>query len=144
MAPKRRGGVGRPIGVPGEVQGQYLDLQGTTIELLWFESCGPTTTTPRPMNQIGFTHLTVLVYDLGTTVERVVAHGGKVLESTRVDYDRRTPGDRWSSALTLMEHDWRSTSGPCVIPWTRRERLLAIRDPRIELIGSAALVAARH
>src|SRR5205814_970977 len=77
--------TGDPLGVDGDVRGQYLELDGTTIELLWFESSVPPTATPRPMNQLGFTHLAVLVDDLDATLDRLAACGGTILESTRVN-----------------------------------------------------------
>jgi len=41
----------------------------------------------RPMNQLGFTHMTLLVDDLDAALERVRAWGGEVHASTRIDSD---------------------------------------------------------
>jgi len=55
------------------------------IELLHYDEppahSGPT---PRPMNQLGFTHLSLRVDDLDASLERFAAAGVEVLEQTRI------------------------------------------------------------
>lgn len=64
----------------------YLERDGTRIELLHFSSpghCG--STAPRPMNQLGLTHLSLRVDDLAATLATLRAAGVRVLEETRID-----------------------------------------------------------
>jgi predicted enzyme related to lactoylglutathione lyase len=56
------------------------------IELLGYldtDVVGPTER--RPMNQLGFTHLTLRVDDLNAVIERIVKFGGQVHPATKVD-----------------------------------------------------------
>jgi glyoxylase I family protein len=70
----------------GDVQAVYLLRDGTCIELLHYPEVGhEPSQTPRPMNQLGFTHLSVRVTDLDAVVAAVVAGGGTYLDDTRVD-----------------------------------------------------------
>lgn len=39
----------------------------------------------RPMNQLGFTHMTLMVDDINAVIERVVKFGGQVHPTTKVD-----------------------------------------------------------
>jgi catechol 2,3-dioxygenase-like lactoylglutathione lyase family enzyme len=70
------------------VHGQYLNLDGTLLELLWFEhppSFG--SRDPRSMNQFGLTHLAFRVEDVDAASERIAAAGGRVLAGTRTTTD---------------------------------------------------------
>jgi catechol 2,3-dioxygenase-like lactoylglutathione lyase family enzyme len=63
----------------------YLERDGMRIELLAFASPEPLEApVPRPMNQLGLTHLSVRVEDLGRVVEALRAAGAPVLEATRI------------------------------------------------------------
>ncbi len=83
--------VGAPFDALLEMPGETLQIQqlrcgDTNIELLAFPGAGVTGSTERkPMNQLGFTHLTFDVDDIDAAAERVSAHGGAVLSHTRVD-----------------------------------------------------------
>jgi catechol 2,3-dioxygenase-like lactoylglutathione lyase family enzyme len=68
-----------------QLRANFMVRDGTTVELLCYErppAIGPTER--RPMNQIGITHLSLIVSDLKATVDRIVEHGGKALPQTRV------------------------------------------------------------
>ena len=68
-----------------ELHAVYLDREGFRIELLHYPVPGSVgEAVARPMNQLGLTHFALRVDDLEQAVERIVAHGGQVLESTRV------------------------------------------------------------
>lgn len=64
----------------------YLERDGLRLELLHFERPGPATLeTPRPMNGLGLTHLSLRVSDLDGLLPELVAAGGRVLEASRMD-----------------------------------------------------------
>jgi len=67
----------------------YLERDGARIELLAFDAPGTTGGPgPRPVNQPGLTHLSFRVANLADAMRAVRAHGGRVLESSRVDNPR--------------------------------------------------------
>lgn len=74
------------LGMPEvSVQAVYLGRDGTTLELLGYPSPGTTGSgEPRPMNALGFTHLSFEVPDLDAAVKRVREAGGRVLEASRI------------------------------------------------------------
>lgn len=63
----------------------YLEREGLRIELLHYDRpearSGPI---PRPMNQLGFTHLSLRVDDFEGLLPRLEAAGVEVLERTRI------------------------------------------------------------
>ncbi len=64
----------------------YLERDGTRIELLhyaspWHRGDG----NPRPMNQLGLTHLSLRVDNLAATLDALNAAGVRVLAQTRID-----------------------------------------------------------
>jgi glyoxylase I family protein len=64
----------------------YLERDGTRIELLHYASpghCGDGS--PRPMNQLGLTHLSLRVDDLDATLDSLKTAGARVLAPTRID-----------------------------------------------------------
>lgn len=70
----------------GAVQAVYLRRDGTCIELLYYPEAGhEPSQTPRPMNRLGFTHLSLAVADLEAVVAMIVSAGGTCLDNTRVD-----------------------------------------------------------
>jgi len=89
----------REFDAPDEMTAQLLDLpepvglkavylrQGEFIlELLAFADAGcHPPATPRVMNEIGLTHLSVSVDDIHATAARAVEYGGSILEQTNVE-----------------------------------------------------------
>jgi glyoxylase I family protein len=70
----------------GELQAVYLQRDGTRIELLYYPVAGhQSNDTPRPMNKLGLTHLSLRVADLDAVVATIVQGGGVNLPETRVD-----------------------------------------------------------
>ena len=64
----------------------YLERDAVRIELLWFEEPGHRGEgNPRPMNQLGLTHLSFRVEDLEAVLASIERAGGRVLEPTRID-----------------------------------------------------------
>jgi catechol 2,3-dioxygenase-like lactoylglutathione lyase family enzyme len=67
---------------PLGVHAVYLAHQGFVLELIHF-SQGSTRSGPRRvMNDPGFTHLSIAVTDVPATLEKVVSHGGEILNDT--------------------------------------------------------------
>jgi len=73
--------------LPGAtVRVQQLRCGDATIELLGYAGTEVEGAAERrPMNQRGFTHMTVVVDDIEATVERIREYGGSVHPETRVD-----------------------------------------------------------
>lgn len=64
----------------------YVKCGAVTIELIGYPGIGVTGSAERrPMNQLGFTHMTLLVDDIDAAVERVVKYGGQVHPETAID-----------------------------------------------------------
>jgi catechol 2,3-dioxygenase-like lactoylglutathione lyase family enzyme len=81
----------------GELQAVYLERDGTRIELLYYPVAGhEQTETPRPMNRLGFTHLSLRVADLESIVAAIEQNGGTTLAETRVD------NDAWGSKAVFV------------------------------------------
>jgi catechol 2,3-dioxygenase-like lactoylglutathione lyase family enzyme len=77
----------------------YLERDGWRLELIAFPEpgwIGPSA--PRPMNQLGLTHLSWRVADLDSICARIESLGGGVLSETRVG----PPGAR---TRAIMAHD---------------------------------------
>jgi len=82
-----------------ELRAIYLERDGWRLELLAFPEpgwVGPRT--PRPMNQLGLTHLSLRVADLASVCAKVEAAGGGLLAETRV-------GGPGSPVQAIMAHD---------------------------------------
>ena len=60
----------------------YLVNGSFVIELLYFADAGIHPSPRRVMNDLGLTHLSVAVDDIGTTLAEVSSHGGEILEDT--------------------------------------------------------------
>jgi len=76
-----------------KLESRMLSRDGVTIELLGYESPGPTGDgRRRPMNLLGLTHLSVRVDDVEGTAATIDALGGTVVPSTRTAID--LPGAR--------------------------------------------------
>ena len=70
----------------GELQAVYLQRDGTRIELLYYPVAGHLSSdTPRPMNTLGFTHLSLRVADIDSVIAAIEQGGGVNLTETRVD-----------------------------------------------------------
>lgn len=70
----------------GELQAVYLERDGTRLELLYYPVAGhEQNDTPRPMNRLGFTHLSLRVEDLDALLDPIVKAGGTPLVNSRVD-----------------------------------------------------------
>lgn len=69
---------------PVNLTAVYLRLDGLVLELLHFNRDGNPAPRSRPMNEPGFTHLSVGVPDIGATLARVPEYGGTVLEDTNL------------------------------------------------------------
>jgi catechol 2,3-dioxygenase-like lactoylglutathione lyase family enzyme len=79
----------------------YLERDGVRIELLAFASPEPQgAKVPRPMNQLGLTHLSLRVGDLSRVVEELRGGGACVLEATEIN--RFAPG---SAAIFVTDPD---------------------------------------
>lgn len=85
--------IGPPFDTLTELPGvkccaHYLQCGGVTIELIGYpesEVLGPAER--RPMNQLGFTHMTLVVDDVEAAAERIVKHGGHVHPESKIDSD---------------------------------------------------------
>jgi len=67
-----------------------------TVEMVEFTSPGHVGSTERaPANQVGLTHLAVWVDDLDLAAQRIVDHGGAIVESTRTVFDHPKFTGRW-------------------------------------------------
>ncbi len=62
----------------------YLKRDGLVLELLSFSDPLPLPARERPINEPGLTHLSFGVDDIDAACEAVLAHGGKVLEESRL------------------------------------------------------------
>lgn len=69
-----------------ELRAIYLERDGTRIELLHYASPGHRgEPAPRPMNQLGLTHLSLRVDNLAATVAELQRAGVRILDRTRID-----------------------------------------------------------
>jgi catechol 2,3-dioxygenase-like lactoylglutathione lyase family enzyme len=77
------------LGIPdADLHAVYLERDGLRIELLHYPRPGAIgSSEPRPMNQLGLTHMAVRVESLEEVIDKLVPLGAKVLEQTRVRND---------------------------------------------------------
>lgn len=77
----------RLTGVPGiEGRAAFLTRGSQTIELLSYSRPGNIgAAEPRAMNQLGLTHMSLVVEDIAGTAASIERHGGRVLHETRVE-----------------------------------------------------------
>ena len=96
----------------GKLEAVYLRRDGTTLELLHFPTPGTHLVRgPRPMNQVGLTHLSFLVDDLDAVLVSLRALGACVLEETRLGREGAGPGaifvtDPDGTRIELVEGDF--------------------------------------
>ncbi len=75
----------------GELQAVYLKLENTTIELLYYPVAGhETAQTPRPMNLLGLTHLSLTVADIDAVIAVIEQAGGRSLDRTRIAHEGKS------------------------------------------------------
>ncbi len=72
--------VPQPVGL----KAVYLVRDGLVLELLRYSSSAARPRRERSMAEPGLTHLSLSVADMGSALDRVVAHGGQVLEQTDI------------------------------------------------------------
>jgi glyoxylase I family protein len=83
---------GKPLDQLNQLQGvkvrtAFLGRDGSRLELIEFQSpgwVGPRG--PRPMNQLGLTHLAFRVADLDTVCAKIEAAGGALIRETRMEH----------------------------------------------------------
>jgi catechol 2,3-dioxygenase-like lactoylglutathione lyase family enzyme len=64
----------------------FLERDGLRIELLYYPTPGCTAgERPRPMNQLGLTHLAIRVDDLDATIAALARAGARPIEGTAID-----------------------------------------------------------
>jgi glyoxylase I family protein len=69
-----------------DLRAVYLERDGTRIELLHYASPGHRGDGgPRPMNQLGLTHLSLRVDNLATTLAGLESAGVEILQRTHID-----------------------------------------------------------
>lgn len=70
----------------GKLQAVYLQRDGARIELIHYPDAGcEQGDTPRPMNRLGLTHLSIRVTDLDAMLVAIEQAGGTTLTGTRID-----------------------------------------------------------
>jgi catechol 2,3-dioxygenase-like lactoylglutathione lyase family enzyme len=69
---------------PVGLRAVYLRRDGFVLELLAFTEPAPLATRDRPLTEPGLTHISIGVDDLDATCAAVLAHGGEVLDDTRL------------------------------------------------------------
>lgn len=72
------------IAEPVNLHAVYLGCGDFVLELLHFDRQGNPPSQERSLAEPGLTHLSLTVDDLSAVRERVVAHGGRVLDDTDV------------------------------------------------------------
>jgi glyoxylase I family protein len=71
---------------PVRLRAVYLVRDGLRIELLHYAAPGAVGDgSPRAMNALGLTHLSLRVDEIDASVARLAAHGARVLADTRID-----------------------------------------------------------
>lgn len=99
----------RLLGVPDLVLDLvYLQRDGFRLELLGYAKPGTVgEPEPRPMNSLGFTHLSFRVDDVDSVVATIVQRGGRVLADRTVRFDGGNRGlmvtDPDGNLLELIE-----------------------------------------
>ena len=85
--------IGDEFGAALEVEGrvecvsQFIRKDALAIELLAYRSPGAVGAASTRRNQLGFTHLSLTVDDVGEAAKQLVACGGKLLPATHAEND---------------------------------------------------------
>jgi lactoylglutathione lyase len=64
---------------------QFIRKDGLALELLAYRSPGPIGEASKRRNQVGLTHLSLYVDDVGAAAQHLVACGGKLVAGTRAE-----------------------------------------------------------
>ena len=106
-------GTQRLLALAGaKLEAVYLRREGTTLELLHFPTPGThLASAPRPMNQVGLTHLSFVVEDLDAALATLRPLGARVLEETRLGQGADGPRaifvtDPDATRIELVEGDF--------------------------------------
>lgn len=94
------------LGIDGDLEFrcQFVAKDGLLLELLQFNVPGYIgSATTRPMNKLGFTHLSFRVDQIDPIAAKVIEYGGAVLESTRTK--RLMPGDYTEEVIFCTDPD---------------------------------------
>ncbi len=70
---------------PVALVSQFVRRDGFAIELLAYGAPSPSGRPAGSRSQLGMTHLAFHVDDIASAIEHLVAHGGTVVDGTRVD-----------------------------------------------------------
>jgi catechol 2,3-dioxygenase-like lactoylglutathione lyase family enzyme len=104
-------GTDQLLGLPAPLglHATYLVRDGLVLELLDYSGREVRSDGRRVMDQVGLTHMSFSVSDLGAALQRVAEHGGEVVPGSESDYAAmiRDPdgqliellGDEWSSQV---------------------------------------------
>jgi glyoxylase I family protein len=69
-----------------DLHAAYLERDGLRIELLYYASPpSPAAERPRPMNEVGWTHLSLRVDDLAALTTELRGRGVRIVDTTRID-----------------------------------------------------------
>src|SRR4029077_12148760 len=69
-----------------DLHAAYLERDGLRIELLYYAAPqAPAADRPRPMNELGLTHLSLRVADLAGLITELRDRGVRVVDATRID-----------------------------------------------------------
>jgi len=69
-----------------DLRSAFLERDGLRIELLEYQSPkSPAADRPRPMNELGFTHLSIRVDDLAAVVRALRSRGVTIIDGTAID-----------------------------------------------------------
>jgi catechol 2,3-dioxygenase-like lactoylglutathione lyase family enzyme len=96
-------GVEKPVGLTAA----YLEKDGTTLELLWFDRPGNPPWRRRPINEPGLTHMSFSVPDMAATAAAAVELGGSLIEGSDIGVARfiRDPDGQAIELLTMAYRD---------------------------------------
>jgi catechol 2,3-dioxygenase-like lactoylglutathione lyase family enzyme len=76
------------LSVPGcTIDLVYLERDGLRIELIGYDGAVEQGTVPRPMDQVGLTHLSIRVGSLDDLLEPICQHGGSVVAGSLVTFE---------------------------------------------------------
>ena len=69
-----------------DLHAAYLERDGLRVELLYYASPkSPAADRPRPMNDVGLTHLSLRVSDLDALVAELRGRGVRIVDQTKID-----------------------------------------------------------
>jgi glyoxylase I family protein len=98
--------LGGLLGIPGDLEffSYFVSKDGVLLEFLQFPKPGHMgSREPRPMNMLGFTHLSFRVEEIDSVAAKIVEFGGAVLESSRTT--RAMPGGYVEEVIFTTDPD---------------------------------------